>query len=197
MYLGDYVDRGLESRAVIEHLTLPPPEDFHRVLLLGNHDQWLRSFLDGEPVGESWLRFGGDATLLSYGVALAFDQPEEARLAAAHTALVGKVPYHHRVLLASLDLMVAVGDYLFVHAGIRPGVPLDKQVEDDVLWIREPFLSWRGECGKVIVHGHTVEEKPVLRRNRIGIDTGGCYNGKLTCLVLEGSSQRFIATGQD
>lgn len=195
VYLGDYVDRGFDSRQVLEHLCAPPPESFDRVLLLGNHDQWLRSFLEGEPVGDSWLRFGGDATLLSYGVPLAFDQPEDSRLAAAQAALVTKMPPSHRALLHSLELMVAMGDYLFVHAGLRPGVPLDKQSEQDVIWIREPFLSWGGDFGKVVVHGHTVEEAPVLRRNRIGIDTGACYNGNLTCLILEGSSRRFIGTG--
>lgn len=195
VYLGDYVDRGFESRQVIEHLVAPPPDDFDRVMLLGNHDQWLRSFVEGEPVGESWLRFGGDATLLSYGVPLAFDQPEEARLTIAQTALASRMPESHRTLLASLELMVAMGDYLFCHAGIRPGVPLDKQVEHDVIWIREPFLSWQGECGKVVVHGHTVEDIPVVRRNRIGVDTGACYNGNLSCVVLDGSDYRFLATG--
>ncbi len=195
IYLGDYVDRGFESRQVIEHLTGPPPEGFDRVLLLGNHDLWFTTFLEGEPVGESWLRFGGDATLLSYGVPLAFDQPEEARLATAQAVLASRIPASHRELLASLELMLAVGDYLFVHAGIRPGVPLDKQVEQDVIWIREPFLSWTGDCGKIIVHGHTVEDEPVVRRNRIGIDTGACFNGNLTCLVLEEDTRRFIATG--
>ena len=195
VFLGDYVDRGFDSRQVLEHLAGPPPDGFDRVLLLGNHDLWFRTFLAGEPVGESWLRFGGDATLLSYGVPLAFDQPEEARLAAAQAVLASKIPDSHRELLGSLELMLSIGDYLFVHAGIRPGVPLDKQVEHDVVWIREPFLSWGGECGKIIVHGHTVEDEPVLRRNRIGIDTGACFNGNLTCLVLEGDSRRFIATG--
>jgi serine/threonine protein phosphatase 1 len=196
VYLGDYVDRGFNSREVIEHLTNGPPEAFDRVLLLGNHDQWLRSFLDGEPVGDSWVRFGGDATLLSYGVTLALDQPDDVRLAAAQSMLASKLPDGHRALLDSLEPMVAMGDYLFVHAGIRPGVPLAKQAEHDLIWIREPFLSWSGEYGKIVVHGHTVEEEPIVRRNRIGIDTGACYNGNLTCLVLEGTDHRFIATGQ-
>ena len=195
VYLGDYVDRGFDSRQVIEHLVAPPPEDFDRVLLLGNHDQWLRSFVEGEAVGESWLRFGGDATLLSYGVPLAFDEPEEVRLTIAQTVLADRMPDSHRKLLASLELMVAMGDYLFCHAGIRPGVPLDKQAEHDVIWIREPFLSWEGECGKIVVHGHTVEDVPVIRRNRIGIDTGACYNGTLTCIALEGATRRFLSTG--
>jgi len=195
VYLGDYVDRGFDSRRVIEHLAQEPPEGFDRYLLLGNHDLWFRAFLEGEAVGESWLRFGGDATLLSYGVSLALDQPEESRLATAQAMLDAKVPASHRALLESLELMLPMGDYLFCHAGIRPDVPLDKQLEQDLLWIREPFLSWTGECGKIIVHGHTVEDMPVVRRNRIGIDTGACFNGNLTSLVLEGESRRFLATG--
>lgn len=192
--LGDYVDRGFDSRLVLEHLTAGPPDGFDRVLLLGNHDLWLRAFVEGEPVGDSWLRFGGDATLLSYGVPLAFDQPEEARLTAAQVLLAERLPTTHRRLLAELELMLPMGDYLFCHAGIRPGVPIDKQVESDVIWIREPFLSWAGDCGKIVVHGHTVEDEPIVRRNRIGIDTGACFTGNLTCLVLEGEARRFIST---
>lgn len=192
--LGDYVDRGFDSRLVMDHLVADPPEGFDRVLLLGNHDQWLRSFVDGEAVGESWLRFGGDATLLSYGVPLAFDQPEETRMAAAQALLAERLPAAHRELLDEMELTLPMGDYLFCHAGIRPGVPIDKQVESDLLWIREPFLSWSGDCGKIVVHGHTVEDLPVVRRNRIGIDTGACFTGMLTCLVLEGETRRFITT---
>lgn len=197
VYLGDYVDRGLDSNRVLDHLAADPPDGFGRVLLLGNHDLWLRLFLAGEPVGDSWLRYGGDATLLSYGVPLAFDQPEQARLAVAREALAAKVPAAHRRMLDSLELMLPLGDYLFCHAGIRPGVPLDRQEEHDVIWIREPFLSWDGDCGKVIVHGHTIEDQPVIRRNRIGIDTGACFNGNLTCLVLEGATRRFLSTTDD
>lgn len=192
--LGDYVDRGFDSRQVLEHLAAGPPEGLDRVLLLGNHDLWLRSFVQGEAVGESWLRFGGDATLLSYGVPLAFELPDEARLTAAQALLAERFPASHRRLLDELELMLPLGDYLFCHAGIRPGVPIDMQIENDVLWIREPFLSWEGECGKIVVHGHTVEDVPIVRRNRIGIDTGACFTGNLTCLVLEGRHRRFIST---
>ncbi len=196
VYLGDYVDRGFDSRKVLDHLASEPPDDFDRVLLLGNHDAWLRDFLAGEPVGESWLRFGGDATLLSYGVPLALDRPPEERLTEARDRLQAEVPETHRRLLADLELTLPFGDYLFCHAGIRPGVPLANQVEEDLIWIREPFLSWDGDAGKIIVHGHTVEDVPAIRRNRIGVDTGACYTGNLTCVVLEGTGRRFLSTGQ-
>ncbi|MCB2053240.1 MAG: serine/threonine protein phosphatase [Geminicoccaceae bacterium] len=194
VYLGDYVDRGFESMGVIEHLCGPALDGCDRVLLLGNHDAWMRDFLDGQPVGPNWLRFGGDATLLSYGVRVDFKQPEEARIAAAQTSLVERVPAHHRTFLAELELAFALGDYFFCHAGIRPGLALEEQGELDLIWIREPFLGWEGECGKVIVHGHTVEDEPVVRHNRIGVDTGACFTGRLTCLVLEGDEFRFLDT---
>lgn len=194
--LGDYVDRGFESRRVLERLIHRPMDGLARVLLLGNHDLWLRDFLAGAPVAEAWLQYGGDATLASYGVGLDRTRPEPERLAAARAALADRIPVEHRRLLDSLDLAFGFGDYFFCHAGVRPGVPLEAQSEADLLWIREPFLSFAGDHGKIIVHGHTVEDAPVVRRNRIGIDTGACWTGRLTCLVLEGDEYRFLTTGR-
>jgi len=194
VYLGDYVDRGFESRAVLDHLIHEPLEDCRRVCLIGNHDAWLREFVAGGDVGESWLRFGGDSTLLSYGVRINFDQPEADRLTAARAQLGERLPAEHLAFIDNLELAFALGDYFFCHAGIRPDVPLAEQDEQDLLWIREPFLSWRGDIGKIVVHGHTVEAEPVVRANRIGIDTGACFTGNLTCLVLEGESYRFLST---
>ncbi|MCB1969230.1 MAG: serine/threonine protein phosphatase [Geminicoccaceae bacterium] len=196
IYLGDYVDRGFDSAAVLDHLSGPPLEGFERVLLLGNHDAWLRDFVDGQPaVGPSWMRFGGDATLLSYGIKIDFTLPEEKRIIQAHQRLTSKFPVQHRQFLQDLELAYGLGDYFFCHAGIRPDVALEEQGEQDLIWIREPFLSWQGECGKIIVHGHTIEEQPVLRHNRIGIDTGACFTANLTCLVLEEDTIRFLSTG--
>lgn len=194
--LGDYVDRGFESRLVLDRLIERPPPGLARVLLLGNHDLWLREFLAGAPVGDAWLQFGGDATLASYGVGLDRSLPEPERLAAARAALLERFPPGHRRLLDELEPAFGFGDYFFCHAGVRPGVPLEAQSEADLLWIREPFLSFAGEFGKIVVHGHTVEDRPVVRRNRIGIDTGACWTGRLTCLVLEGDEHRFLATGR-
>ncbi len=196
VYLGDYVDRGVDSRGVLQWLIDNPLlTGLSRVLLIGNHDLWLREFLRGQPVGTSWVQFGGDATLASYGVRLDVTLPEPQRIAQAQKQLVERFPPAHRELLHGLELAWSCGDYYFCHAGIRPGVPLDRQSPEDLLWIREPFLSWRGDPGKVIVHGHTVTEEPVVRPNRIGIDTGAYLTGRLTCLVLEGTDQRFVATG--
>lgn len=199
VHLGDYVDRGFDSRRVLDHLLEPQVDGWTRVHLLGNHDLWLREFAAGnadDVMAASWMRFGGDATLLSYGVRLDPQLPEPERHAEAQRRLAERFPPEHAAFLAGLDPAFGLGDYFFCHAGIRPEVPLERQTEADLLWIREPFLSWNGECGKIVVHGHTVEEAPVVRTNRIGIDTGACWTGRLTCLVLEGTERRFLQTGR-
>lgn len=194
VYVGDYVDRGGDSRGVISHLIAPPPPDFERVLLLGNHDLWMREFLEGGNVGPNWLRHGGDATLASYGVKPNMQLSENERMADMQQRFAGLVSEEHKLFLSDLDLVFDLGDYYFCHAGIRPSRPLAKQIPNDLLWIREPFLSWNGESNKVIVHGHTITQAPVVKRNRIGIDTGAFASETLTCVVLEGTTQRFIAT---
>jgi serine/threonine protein phosphatase 1 len=194
VHVGDYVDRGFESRKVLDLLIERPLAGVENQHLLGNHDAWLLGFLD-EPasVGAAWLRFGGDATLLSYDVRLNGPAESEEDLAALAARLRARLPAAHRRFLEGLRLRLEFGDYLFVHAGIRPGVPLALQKPDDLLWIREPFLSDRRDHGMVVVHGHTVQAQPVVRANRIGIDTGACWTGRLTCLVLEGEGHRFLA----
>lgn len=194
VYLGDYVDRGFESRRVLDLLLDEPPEDATRVLLIGNHDLWFREFLKDPTLGVDWVKHGGDATLLSYGARLDLTLDEAQRFRAAQAQALERVPERHVELLHDLELAFSLGDYFFVHAGIRPGVPLEQQTSEDMLWIREPFLGHAGELTKVVVHGHTVEAEPVTRRHRVGIDTGACYTGRLTCLVLEGEQRRFLTT---
>jgi serine/threonine protein phosphatase 1 len=195
--VGDYVDRGPDSRAVLDHLLRPPPAGFRRICLLGNHDAWLRDYVRGLPVSEAWLLYGGDATMLSYGVPLDLRLSGPNQLERARGGLLATMPREHRRFLDSLELGFSMGDYFFCHAGIRPGVPLEHQTENELLWIREPFLSAEVDYGKVVVHGHTIGERPVVRRNRVGIDTGAYRSGRLTALVLEGTDLRFVATGQD
>jgi serine/threonine protein phosphatase 1 len=195
IYVGDYVDRGLESRAVLDLLIDQPLAEFHPIYLLGNHDAWLLSFLIDARIGPTWLRYGGDATLHSYGVRLRPPIVDPAHYEKLQTELRERLPRAHAEFLERLELSYETGDYLFVHAGVRPGVALDQQSADDLLWIREPFLSSRRDLGKVIVHGHTVEAEPAVRFNRIGIDTGACWTGCLTCLVLEEGGYRFLSTG--
>jgi serine/threonine protein phosphatase 1 len=200
VHLGDLVDRGFDSRKLLDHLVATAAIGPPKVILLGNHDLWLREFVAADRVdpeqAASWMRYGGDATLLSYGVKLDLRQPEAERFAAAQRQIRDRFPAKHFELLDGLDLAFGFGDYFFCHAGIRPELALERQSEADLLWIREPFLSWDGSHGKIVVHGHTVEEAPVTRVNRIGIDTGACWTGLLTCLALSGQERRFLQTGR-
>jgi serine/threonine protein phosphatase 1 len=194
VYLGDLVDRGPASAEVIELLLGRPLPDLEAVYLLGNHEDSLLRFLDDISVGPAWLFYGGVETLESYGIAGAggiWDDPTLRRLQAE---LRARLPRPHRDFLARLRLAHVEGDYLFVHAGIRPGLPLEAQQRDDLLWIRDEFLQSRADHGRVVVHGHTISQAPEMRRNRIGIDTGACFTGRLTCLGLEGTARWLLQT---
>lgn len=192
VYLGDYIDRGPNSRETVDLLIEQPLPGFDAVHLLGNHEAFLLRFLEERTVAALWLRNGGHATCFSYGVDPAAPPEGADYLDWLQGSLDGLVPEAHRKFFAALRLSHVEGDYLFVHAGIRPGVPVDGQDPDDLLWIREPFLSSGRDFGKIVVHGHTPTDQPEQRANRIGIDTGAVYGGKLTALVLEGDGRRFL-----
>ncbi len=194
VYLGDYVDRGRDSRGVIEELLDGPLPGFESVFLLGNHDEWMRDFLCGADDGLSWILNGGDRTLESYGVRLAESAGIREALEEGQRALREKLPPRHWRFLAALALSHIEGDYLFVHAGIRPGVPLEQQEPGDLIWIREEFLDSELDHGHVVVHGHTPSHQVELRHNRIGIDTAAHASARLTCLVLTGGERRFMQT---
>jgi serine/threonine protein phosphatase 1 len=196
VYVGDFVDRGMESRQVIDRLLEQPLPEFSAVHLLGNHDAWLLSFLIDAQIGPTWLRYGGDATLHSYGVSVGLQRDDVGLYEKLQAELRERVPRRHVDFLQSLELSYETGDFLFAHAGVRPSTPLDQQTAEDLLWIREPFLSWRHDLDRVVVHGHTVVAAPIVRNNRIGIDTGACWTGCLTCLVLEEGSHRFLSTAR-
>ncbi len=192
VYLGDYVDRGPDSRGVVELLIGEPLANFESVHLLGNHELFMRWFLDGADVVSAWLRSGGGDTLRSYGLDVAASMGTGDDVRDLRRALTMAVPEAHRAFLDGLALSHVEGDYFFAHAGVRPGVPLKAQQAQDLLWIREPFLSSTADHGKVVVHGHSATAEIAVRPNRIGIDTGACYGGKLTALVLEGDQRRFL-----
>jgi serine/threonine protein phosphatase 1 len=194
IYLGDYVDRGLQSRLVIDTLLSEPLAGFERVHLKGNHEAALLDFLADARIGPGWVQFGGAATLMSYDAGRVTSDAPESAFAAAQAEFARHLPKNHRVFFESLPLVHEEGDYLFVHAGVRPGVPIDRQTEDDLLWIRNEFLDWREPFERIVVHGHTITDEPEVRVNRIGIDTGAFATGRLTCLVLEGSEHRFLST---
>ena len=194
IFLGDYIDRGAESRGVIERLLTGIPDGFERICLKGNHEDFLLRSLSDPDIVPLWMVNGGVATLASYGV-IRSDQPGIPRRAPyLGPALENALPPDHLEFFWQLPIMVTFGDYLFVHAGVKPGVPLDEQDDYDCLFIREPFLNARGWFGKMIVHGHTPVSKPEVKSNRIGIDTGGFFSGCLTALRLEGEDRGFLAT---
>jgi serine/threonine protein phosphatase 1 len=169
---------------------------FTTVRLMGNHEEALLSFLDGESDGIDWLSFGGLETLLSYGVPLRSLPNSGEAVRALQTALIEAVPERHVAFFRRCLLHYTVGDYVFVHAGVRPGITLEKQTQTDLLWIRDDFLRVRTPLpGRVVVHGHTICDLPQNRGHRINIDTGAFVSGRLTCLVLRGSERRFLSTG--
>ncbi|MDR6788448.1 serine/threonine protein phosphatase 1 [Sphingomonas sp. BE138] len=193
--LGDLIDRGPASSAVIDLLARPGRQQAERYVLRGNHEEMLLAILDGETGGVvDWLRHGGADTLASYGIDAApyWDDPD-----ALPPMLRGAMPEGHAAFLrATLD-QVRIGDYLFVHAGIRPGVPLDAQDGRDLRWIRKPFLNSRADHGMVVVHGHTIVPAVDYRHNRIAIDTGAYRSGRLTALGLEGESRWTLTSRLD
>ncbi len=194
VYLGDYIDRGPESRGVVELLLSAPLAGFEEIHLKGNHEDFMLQFLDDPGVGEQWYLNGGDATLVSYGVERTVMMEGSDRFIAIRDRLRRKLPVEHLAFLRSLAMYHVEGDYLFVHAGIRPGRPMDKQEAHDLMWIRGEFLSSNADHGCCVVHGHSISPEPEMRRNRIGIDTGAYSTGRLTGLVLDGAERRILRT---
>ncbi len=185
VHLGDLVDRGPDSAgAVAAVMAGPPVPGAHHVVLMGNHERMMLDAVRGGDVDMAalWMQNGGDAALESWGV------PRRARVQEWHTL----IPRAVLDWMEALPLSHRIGETLFVHAGIRPGVPLAKQSAHDMLWIREPFLSWSDPLPVRVVHGHTPVRAPEIRPHRIGIDTGAVVGGRLTCAVLEGSTVAFI-----
>jgi serine/threonine protein phosphatase 1 len=190
--LGDYIDRGPDSRGLLDRLARNPfPTDY--IALKGNHEQMLETFLRDPATAPHWLMNGAGETLHSYDVAIerSMTEPDFSRLAAAFRAVL---PPAHVQFLSELKLSFDAGACFLCHAGIRPGMPFDRQSEEDLLWIREDFLDSQMDFGKVVVHGHTPVDQPENLANRIDIDTGAFLTGRLTCVALEGARRRFLST---
>ena len=193
VFLGDLIDRGPQSAEVVERLRTWQPGDAQTVFLCGNHEEVLLRVLDGEPaILADWLRFGGSECLASYGLepAAIMRMEEPDALAAVRAA----IPAEHRAFLASFADTFRFGDYLFVHAGIRPGIGVAAQSQTDLRWIREQFLDDATDHGFVVVHGHTISEGVEERANRIGVDTGAYRTGRLTAVAIEGPERWFLDT---
>jgi serine/threonine protein phosphatase 1 len=191
--LGDYVDRGPESKGVIDLIL--QMRSYTRIetrTLKGNHEEALMRFLDDPAFGSTWMEHGGGPTLVSYGVQPPASRTDAEGWAKARNAFAEQLPPAHLAFFQGLELMLTVGDYAFVHAGVRPGVPLEEQAERDLLWIRQEFIQAEGPHGKVIVHGHTPAEEAQLTPYRLGIDTGAYATGVLSAVRLQGEDQRLM-----
>ena len=188
--LGDYIDRGPNSRGVLDRLLSNPfPGDY--VALKGNHEALLEAFLEDPAVGAQWRHLGGLETLHSFGIPVApllMDRNYDEASAQLRVALSPE----HVKFLASLKTSLTIGGYFLCHAGVRPGVALERQSEQDLLWIRDEFLDSKMDFGKIVVHGHTPVEEPEVLSNRINIDTGAFATGRLTCVVLDDGGYRFL-----
>jgi serine/threonine protein phosphatase 1 len=190
VFLGDYIDRGPDSAEVVDRLS-----SYRRahecVFLRGNHDPYLLKFLENPKILGEWQQLGGLETLMSYGLrpSLNSTATEQAELA----KMLGSVlPDRHQHFLKGLKSSFSCGDFFFAHAGVKPGVPLAQQQEEDLLWIRNDFLSSKENFGKIVVHGHTPVREPEAYHNRINIDTGSYMSGQLTCLIIERDEIRFV-----
>jgi Calcineurin-like phosphoesterase len=193
VFLGDYVDRGFHSREVIEKLISLEIADAKIVCLAGNHEDMLVQFLDDPAEAKFWLDVGGLATLASYGVFLEDDSDFEALLEASN-ALAAAMPKAHRSFLGGLLEHFQLGDLLFVHAGLRPGVPLSAQRRQDKLGVRREFTESKYDFGLKIIHGHTGVRKPVNEPGRISVDTGAFATGILTSAILTADHVLFLNT---
>lgn len=197
IFLGDVIDRGPQSRGVVERLMAGPGTGplagAEWLCLKGNHEDVLLQFLDDVAAGPGWCAYGGLDTVLSY---LSAPPPPgwQSDMDMVRRLIAGALPAGHRRFLAGLPLCHQIGDYFFAHAGVRPGIALERQSAADLMWIRGDFLDDVRWHGKVVVHGHTPTPTPERRGNRIGIDTKAYASGRLTALVLEGCGQRFLST---
>jgi serine/threonine protein phosphatase 1 len=186
VFLGDYIDRGPQSRAVLD-LLIRRSQSHETVCLKGNHEVFLLDVLKDPAKLQVWRHYGGLLTLMSYGVTPTMNPTAEEQVKLIE-ALQRALPPEHLAFLKQLPTSFSCGDFFFVHAGVRPGVSLDKQNEQDLLWIRDEFLNSDERFGKYIVHGHTPVSTPDVRPNRINIDTGAYATGNLTLLTIQGDS---------
>lgn len=194
VFLGDYIDRGENSKKVIDTILGWKPKGVTKVALKGNHEAMMLAYLNNPALGELWFNNGGNATLLSYGISMDPKLPLASRLAAAHKDFKNKLPESHLRFFNALELNFEVGDYFFVHAGVRANRSLEDQTEEDMLWIRSEFLESRKRFEKIIVHGHSIHWEPAVTHRHISVDTGAYVTGRLTAVVLEETKVRFLNT---
>lgn len=193
VFLGDYVDRGIDIASVFEAL-IDFQKEFDCIFLRGNHDQMMLDFFENpEDVGPTWVDLGGMETIAGYGIQLHSDR-KQRNWFEIRDVLKKAIPASHIEFLEATQMRHEEGDFLFVHAGVNPNRPLDDQLDKDLMWIRDQFLHNSTPLEKMIVHGHTPTEKPVMTRTRIGVDTGVYLTGVLTAVAIMGSEVRFLSS---
>jgi serine/threonine protein phosphatase 1 len=194
IYLGDYLDRGDQSPQVFDLLLDDPVTEATVFHLRGNHEQKVLEFLESTEIGPDWIFWGGDATLRSYGVDIEDPRFGQSGWPWIQEEFRDRLPARHRTFLENTQSSHAVGDYFFVHAGVRPDVSLSEQSPKDMLWIRGEFLDSVQDFGKRIVHGHTIVDQVTVLPNRIAVDTGAWRSNRLSCLVLEEDTLHVLQT---
>ena len=192
VYLGDYIDRGPNSSLVLDHLSRDDHHDgLVRIPLCGNHDDAFLNFIRDPASSMAWLEFGGDATLHSYGIDAAYTLRHGGPKSLA-TIMSDTIPRRHIAFLEDLPICLQTANYVFVHAGLKPGLPLDEQNDEDLMWIREPFLTSGPALSVTVIHGHTPVVDPQFGKNRIGIDTACFATGRLTVLKVSAEGTRLL-----
>lgn len=194
IFLGDYVDRGFQSKDVIEWLANADLSWADVITLRGNHEAMLLDFLRDPAANEAWLHYGGMAVLASYGVRLRENEIGDYDVLRAASELEDTMPLSHMAFLKGLPLSYRLGDYFFVHAGLRPGIELEHQDERDLMFIRQDYTDSGHDFGFRIVHGHTGVQNPVNERARVAVDTTAYATGRLTAAVLFVDQTEFITT---
>ena len=184
VYLGDLVDRGPDSAAVLEHFCNRQKGNIFRVALCGNHDDAFLKFVDDPAANKEWLEFGGISTLESYGIDAGHILKHGGGMQALSQTMQEAIPVQHLDFLRQMPVCLSIGDFLFVHAGIAPGIEIENQSDMDMMWIREPFLQRGPELPITVIHGHTASPHPIIANGRICLDTGAYATGKLSALRL-------------
>ncbi len=190
VHVGDYCDRGPDTKGVIDFLIERTAAEPRVLCLRGNHDEGFLNFIAGDGPDRIFTANGGDSTAASYGVAVDFSTSEGRE--DGRRALTAAVPEAHRAFLSALPYSVTIGDLFLCHAGIRPGIPLDEQQPDDLIWIRSAFLEYPGLHPKLIVHGHTPDDEVEIMPNRVNVDTRAFASGRLSGMMFEGTEKRVL-----
>lgn len=191
VFLGDLIDRGPQSKGVIEFLMQFPYKFAEPLFIMGNHEEMMvRGMTNEADLLPAWLKYGGYECAQSYGVNKSELQDKDCHL--IQRILRRAIPRKHVDFLSEFLDYVQFGDFLFTHAGIKPGIPLGEQSPRELRWIREPFLNHNGDLGVTVVHGHTVSAEVVVKHNRIGLDTGAYQTGRLSALCIDEDEISFL-----